>query len=349
MAPDCPACGAEVESGAQFCDACGAALVAPVADDAVARKIVTIAFADLIGSTSLQERLDPESVRRLMDRYHRAMGAAVEAHGGTVLQLLGDGVLAAFGVPRVAEDDAFRGVRGAAEMQRAFRELAREHRELATPVGLRVAVHTGEFVVRAGRTDIIGDPLNVAGRLQQEAQDGDVLISDSTRRLVNDRVTLELAGTYALKGRTEPVSAYRLVSLERPPSAPSVNFVGREDELRRLMQTFDTAVATPAGQLVVLLGSPGLGKSRLIDEFGRRLDERATILAAHCDAAEGATFAPLARTLRALFAVGDGTAGAALREAIEAVLPGDSAERARISVGIAALLAGSPARREEAF
>ncbi len=121
VAPRCTACGTVGEPGAQFCQACGASLGAPVAEDAGARKVVTIVFADLIGSTALQERVDAESVRRFMDAYYREMRSAVEAHGGTVTQLLGDGVKAVFGAPRVAEDDAIRAVRAAVAMQRAFR------------------------------------------------------------------------------------------------------------------------------------------------------------------------------------------------------------------------------------
>src|SRR5437016_6357055 len=124
LAPRCPACAAECEPGGQFCDACGASLVASVSDEAVARKVVTIVFADLIGSTSLHERLDPESVSRLMDRYYQVVREPVEAHGGSIVQLLGDGVMCAFGIPRAGEDDAIRAVRAAADMQRAFREFA---------------------------------------------------------------------------------------------------------------------------------------------------------------------------------------------------------------------------------
>src|SRR5512134_1319800 len=134
LAPRCPACGVESEPDAQFCGACGATLVAPsarAADKAEARKVVTIVFADLIGSTALHERLDPESVKRVMERYHAAVRVPVEAHGGTVVQLLGDGVMCAFGVPHVAEDDAIRAVRAAVDVQRSFREFLREHGELA--------------------------------------------------------------------------------------------------------------------------------------------------------------------------------------------------------------------------
>jgi class 3 adenylate cyclase len=212
------------------------------ADTAEVRKVVTIVFADLIGSTALHERLDPESVSRLMDRYYRAVRVPVETHGGTVVQLLGDGVMCAFGVPRVAEDDAIRAVRAAVAMQRAFRDFAAAEREAAGALGLRVAVNTGEVVVSDEHAAGIGDPLNVAARLQQEARDGDVLIGEATQRLVRGVVTLAPVGTFALKGRAEPVAAFRVVSLERPAGAAAIGFVGRDDELRRVRAVYDAAV-----------------------------------------------------------------------------------------------------------
>jgi class 3 adenylate cyclase/tetratricopeptide (TPR) repeat protein len=347
LAPRCAACGAESEPDARFCDACGAALPAPPSLDTVARKIVTIVFADLIGSTSLGERLDPESVNRVMARYHRAVGIPVEAHGGTVVQLLGDGVMCAFGVPRVAEDDAIRAVHAAVAMHRAFREFVEAERAMLGAVGLRIAVNTGEVVVSDEYSAGIGDPLNVAARLQQEARDGDVLIGEATERLVRDQVTLERVGTFALKGRAETVTAYRVVSLDRPESAATTAFVGREDELHRLTEIYETAVTTPGARLAVILGSPGLGKSRLLAEMARRLTPRASVLVARCDAAGGATFAPLAAALRVALGLDEGSDSAAVRAAVEALRPGD--ESARIANGIGALLAGSPAAPEETF
>jgi class 3 adenylate cyclase/ketosteroid isomerase-like protein len=349
LAPRCPACGNECQPGAQFCDACGAALAVAKTPAAEARKVVTIVFADLIGSTALHERLDAESARRLMDRYHRSMGAVVESHGGTVMQLLGDGVLAGFGVPRVAEDDALRAVHAAVGMQQAFRALAEEQAERAGRLGLRVAVYTGEVVAGDDHTHVMGDPVNVAARLQQEARDGDVLLGESTRRLVADKVTLAAFGSFALKGRAEPVAAWRVVSLERPAGAAAIGFVGREDELRRIQAVYDGAVAARAARLAVVLGSPGLGKSRLIDEFTRRLGDGATVLLAHCNAAGGATFAPLADALRGLLRIDTGAAGDTLRQAILLALPGEGPERDRIADGIAALVAGTPASPEEIF
>src|SRR5215510_5629739 len=345
LSPRCPSCAADNPSGSRFCNACGASLAAPAdpvrkagpTDDTGTRKVVTIVFADLIGSTALHERLDPESVSRVMDHYHRAVRVPVEAHGGTVVQLLGDGVMCAFGVPRVAEDDAIRAVRAAVAIQQAFRDFAREEAALLGTVGLRVAVNTGEVVVSDEYAAGIGDPLNVAARLQQEAQDGQVLIGEATQRLVGDLVTLARVGTFALKGRAEGVTAYRVVSLERPAGAAAAPFVGRDDELRRLIAVHDAAVAAPGPRLAVILGSPGLGKSRLLAELARRLGDSSTVLAAHCDAAGGATFAPLAAALRTHLNLEDGAGRDAVRAAVAAIVSGD--ESARIADGIAALVA----------
>src|SRR6185369_4580317 len=171
--------------------------------------------------------------------------------------------------------------------------------------GLRVAVNTGEVVVSGAQDDVIGDPVNVAARLQEQGGDGDVVIGEATRRLVATHVTLAPLGSVTLKGRAEAVAAYRLESLDPPAGVAAAPFVGRESELARLEAAYDAAVATPATRLAVLLGSPGLGKSRLIDELGNRLGDGLTLLAAHCDAAGGATFAPLATALRALLGIDD--------------------------------------------
>jgi class 3 adenylate cyclase/tetratricopeptide (TPR) repeat protein len=312
-----------------------------------ARKVVTVVFADLIGSTSLHERLDPESVSRLMDRYHRAVRVPIEAHGGTVVHLLGDGVMCAFGVPQVAEDDAIRAVRAAVAVQEAFRRFAREESAIVGTTGLRVAVNTGEVVISDEYAAGIGDPLNVAARLQQEARDGDVLIGEATERVVRDQVTLERFGTFALKGRAETVTAYRVVSLERPAGVPSTPFIGRDAELARLLAVYDTAVATPAARLAMILGSPGLGKSRLVAEVARRLRDRATVLLAHCDPTGSATFAPLADALRLQLGVDDAaTAETVHAAAMEAVRTEDAP---RIAAGIAAVLGGTPGSPEETF
>lgn len=374
LALACAGCGTPYEAGEKFCGECGAALgpatprrtvpgtpaVEPgpgVAGggrpngDAGARKVVTIVFADLVGSTALHERVDAESARRLMERYYLALRRAVEAHGGTVVKLLGDGVMAAFGLRRVAEDDALRALRAAVAMQDAFRALVRAEGAALATVGLRVAVNTGEVVVAGDADDVIGDPVNVAARLQEQGGDGDVVLGETTHRLVATRVTLAPLGSITLKGRAEAVAAHRLVSLEPPAGAAAAPFVGRDAELARLEGVLDAAVTTPATRLAVLVGSPGLGKSRLIDELARRHADDASILAAHCDAAGGATFAPLADALRRFLGLADGAAGDAVGTAVSAVLggAGDDPERARIAAGIDKLLGGSAMSPEETF
>jgi class 3 adenylate cyclase len=281
LAPRCPACGAASEPDGRFCAACGAALAARPAEAAVARKVVSIVFADLVGSTALHKRLDAEAVRQFMEGYYAAMRGAVEAHGGRVTQVMGDGVKAVFGAPRVAEDDAIRAVRAAIEMQRAFRELAEQQRERVGETGLRVAVNTGE-VLADDATEIIGDPVNVAARLQEQGRAGDVVIGGETQRIVASLLTLERLGTLTLKGRAEPVTAWRVVSLEPPAGAAATPFVGRDGELGRLTAVYDAATAAPAARLAVLLGSPGLGKSRLLAELARQLEGRARVLTAQC-------------------------------------------------------------------
>src|SRR5512139_3192661 len=280
LAGRCASCGTELPAAAKFCLECGAAVKGlghgsqvsapdtrhPAPDiPSGARKVVTIVFGDLVGSTALHERLDAEAVRQFMERYYAAMRGAVEAHGGRVTQVMGDGVKAVFGAPRVAEDDALRAVRAAVAMQRAFAELAEQQRGRVGKTGLRVAVNTGEVVADEGR-EIIGDPVNVAARLQEQGKDGDVVIGGATQRIVASLVTLDRLGSFALKGRAEQVEAYRVVSLD-PPAATKAAFVGRDEELARLAAVYEIAAGKPAAQLAVLLGSPGLGKSRLIDEF----------------------------------------------------------------------------------
>lgn len=346
--PTCANCGQANRLGARFCDRCGAALVSVEA--AVARKMVTIVFADLVGSTALHERLDAESARALMVRYYDALRRVVSGHGGTVVKRLGDGVMAAFGVPCVAEDDAVRAVRAAAAMVDAVRDLDDAARAPAAPaLAVRVAVNTGEVVVSADEADVVGDPVNVAARLQQEGRAGDVLVAEATRRLVGEWITLAPIGPVILRGRSEAVAAYRLVSLDRPGGAGAAPFVGRDHELQRVLALHAATVRARRAHLATVLGSPGLGKSRLLSEVHRRLGSAAHVLVARCDAAGGATFAPLADALRAHLHVADGSGLDAPRAAVAAALPPGLGERARIAGGVAALLAGAPPPPEETF
>src|SRR5438874_8771257 len=165
----CAQCGQENPEGARFCNACAAPL-APEAPPAV-RKTVTVLFCDLVGSTALGDRTDPELLHELMGSYHAELRAILERHGGTVEKFVGDAVMAVFGVPRAHEDDALRAVRAAVEMREAIGRLGLE---------ARTGVNTGEVVSGKGETLVTGDAVNVAARLEQTANPGEIMLGEAT-------------------------------------------------------------------------------------------------------------------------------------------------------------------------
>src|SRR4029077_9382751 len=212
--PSCPTCGHETREGARFCDNCGASLVAELG--AGSRRTVSVLFTDVVGSTELGERLDPERLQALLGRYFDVARDVIERHGGTVEKFIGDAVVAVFGIPRLREDDALRAVRAAADIREALEELN------ANPdrVRARTGVHTGEVIVgdaAGGGKLATGDAMNVAARLEQRAGADEILISAATHRLVHDAVQVEEADRIQLKGRDERVQVYRLIKVD--PSA----------------------------------------------------------------------------------------------------------------------------------
>jgi class 3 adenylate cyclase len=235
----CGACGAQSPDGFRFCGACGAPLEAPE-PEREQRKVLTIVFCDVAGSTALGERLDPEALRRVMRRYFDEMTAVVERHGGTVEKFIGDAVVAVFGIPHVREDDALRAVRAASEIRERLPAVAAE---LGVELSFRTGVNTGEVVVGAGQTLATGDAMNVAARLEQAAAPGEILIGADTRRLVRDAVLVDAVEPLELKGKAEPVAAWRL--LEVDPAADALArrldapLVGRERELAHLRGAYE--------------------------------------------------------------------------------------------------------------
>jgi class 3 adenylate cyclase len=204
----CPSCGSENPAGSRFCNACGAELpVEPAGREY--RKVVTLLFCDVVGSTALGESVDPEALRALLGRYFDEMKAIVERHGGTVEKFIGDAVMAVFGVPTVHEDDALRAVRAAVEMRDVLPEIG---------IQARIGLNTGEVVVGTGEQLATGDAVNVAARLEQNAGAGEILLGHETAQLVRDAVeTAEL--TLELKGKREPLTAHRLLALhEKAPA-----------------------------------------------------------------------------------------------------------------------------------
>ena len=285
----CPTCGAENRDAASFCDTCGGRL-----GDAEAphdqRKTVTVLFCDVTGSTARAERLDPEATRAVMARYFDTARAAIERHGGTVEKFIGDAVMAVFGVPQLHEDDALRAVRAAIEL--------RDGVEL----DVRIGVNTGQVVTGTGDTLVTGDAVNVAARLEQAAGPGEVLVGGATYRLVRDAVEAELLPPLEAKGKSEPLTAYRLVAITgdvarvRRLDAP---LVGRTRESRLLADTWDRVRSQRTCALFTILGTAGVGKSRLARDFLDGAD--ATVVSGRClSYGEGITYWPAVEIVKQL-------------------------------------------------
>jgi class 3 adenylate cyclase/tetratricopeptide (TPR) repeat protein len=316
----CPSCGQESPQQFRFCGNCGAALTAPAAGEV--RKVVTVLFADVTGSTALGERLDPEAFRRLMSRYLEEMRAVLESHGGTVEKFIGDAVMAVFGVPRLSEDDARRALDAAASMRERLSALNVEfERDFGLSLEARIGVNTGWVVTGLsadGERFTSGDAVNVAARLQQAATPGEILLGERTLGLARAALEVEPVAPLTLKGKRDPVAAYSLVrvlegapAFERRLDAP---LVGRRDELARVLSAFDEAVSERRCALVTILGPPGIGKSRLTRAVAARLGDDAQVFSGRClPHGEGSTYA----ALREAFADGE------LDEALGAGAPED--------------------------
>lgn len=311
--PTCPSCGRENPDDARFCNACAQELT-PSTPRSETRKTVTIVFSDIAGSTSLGEQLDPETVRAVMSRYFDAMREAIEHHGGTVEKFIGDAVMAVFGIPQLHEDDALRAVRAACEMRDALAILNKElERDRGVTIATRTGVNTGEVVTgdpSSTQTLVTGDAVNVAARLEQAAEPGQILMGDATFRLVQDIVVAEPVDPLSLKGKSTDVAAHQLLGVgpgtAAPARRPRSPMVGRERELAELQQAFDRAVADEACYLFTVLGAAGEGKSRLVDEFVAELGDRATVVRGRClPYGEGITYWPVAEAVRDAVSLSD--------------------------------------------
>ncbi len=350
LALGCPSCGKVAAPAAKFCDACGASLSASPAASAAAvgpgatRKLVTALFADLAGSTSFAERVDDEAVRSTLAGYFTMLRSTIEDHAGSVVKFLGDGMLALFGVPEVAEDDALRAVAAGVELQRRFRSFAIEVRERhGVDLGLRVGINTGELVIGADDADLVGDVLNTAARIEAACAPGRVLVGEETWRLTRANAAYEVLEEVRVKGKADALPTFQVV--ERDDGGVGRRdevsvFVGRSDELDALRALFADAVATSAARLATLIGPPGVGKTRLARELCARTDARSFDL--RLERRGATTFSPIVDLLRA-------AAGSASIEAIELLLT-DHPERDRLPPVLASFLGQGEARTvEESF
>ncbi|MFQ5795092.1 MAG: AAA family ATPase [Candidatus Bipolaricaulia bacterium] len=283
---NCVNCGFENPEDARFCNQCGAPLAAasqpsPAPSDAE-YKLVTVLFADVVGSTALGETLDAETVHLIMDRCLRRMSQAVDDSGGTVARLMGDGLLAFFGAPQVHEDDPERAALAAGHIHQSVAEYARE---LDQPLQVRVGINTGRVVMGEMGGEIIseytamGQPINLAARLQDAATPGHTLLGETTARLVRHRFEVESVEPLKLKGFDEPMPAFELVGERaKPESARGIiglysPLVGREAEWGKLTQLVEGLEAGRGG-IVSLIGEPGIGKSRLLQEIKETYADR---------------------------------------------------------------------------
>jgi class 3 adenylate cyclase/tetratricopeptide (TPR) repeat protein len=269
----CPACRAPAAADARFCSQCGSALAAAAAEEA--RRTVTALFADVVGSTPLAERLDPEDFRTVVGEAVSLMATAVEAFGGTVEHVAGDGLLALFGAPQAHEDDAERavlaGLRLVDDISRRDGDIERER--AIDPIAVRVGIETGLVIVGPlARVELtaMGDSVNTAARLQAQARPGTVLVGERTRRLVDAAFEWGERREFILKGKAGAVTAVEAVHhRERRRSRAATALVGRERELAAGLAALDEAAAGRGGVLAVL-GEAGIGKSRLIAELRER-------------------------------------------------------------------------------
>src|SRR5438093_4571154 len=266
---------------------CGASLAAARPER---RKLATLLFCDMSGSTAMGERFEAESVRELMSRYFDEMRSAIERHGGTVEKFIGDAVMAVVGVPELHEDDALRAVRAAVEIQAALRE-----EDWGVSLGGRIGISTGEVHVLSGPGEdlhVSGAAASVAAQLEGRAGAGGILLSDETHRLVRDAVEAE-----------PEEDAWRLVDVlagapgyARRLEAP---LVGREQELARLRTAYEKARDDRHCQVVTVVGEAGIGKTRLARELVASARAEARVLVGRCVSyGEGATYLPVAEIVR---------------------------------------------------
>ncbi len=380
LAAACPACGASNEAGAKFCGSCGGRLGAPdnpaargasgaggtPGDEGPAeRRQVSVLFADLVGFTALAADRDPEATRELLGRFFEMARDVIDRYGGTVEKFIGDAVMAVWGAPTAHEDDAERAVRAALELVDAVRGVAEPG--TGPELQLRAGVLTGEAAVTVGARGqglVAGDLVNTASRLQAVAPPGAVLVGDTTRRAVGPAILFEVAGDQVLKGKPAPVAAFRAVrvvgergsgqqDLVEPP------FVGRDDELRLLKDSFHATGRDGRARLLSIVGQAGIGKTRLAWELEKYLDGVVETVYWHSgrSAAYGAgsAFRALAEMVRRRARLGEDDDATTTRRAIADMCAewlADPVERARVEPRLLALLGvadAPPGGREELF
>ena len=318
--------------------------------------MVTVLFADVTGSTTLGEQLDPEALREVMGRYFSTMKEIVSRYDGTVVDFIGDSVMAVFGIPQLHEDDAFRAAQAALDMQAALPVLNEELQsrwglDMAMRVGVNTGVVSGD--VSAGRSLVLGDAVNIAARLEKLAEPGQVLLGEDTYKVVRDLVDVDPVESDEIRGKTKAVKIYRLKGIaEAMPSRRIESaMVGRDRESLLLHQAFERAATGKSCHLFTLLGPAGVGKSRLIKEFVETLHDKARVLQGRCLAyGEGITFWPLAELMDDAAGLSSGDSADETRRKLHALVATER-DAPTIAARVAQLIgvASGNASREESF
>jgi class 3 adenylate cyclase/tetratricopeptide (TPR) repeat protein len=299
------------------------------------RKFVTLVFTDLKDSTALTGSIDAEAMNEIKARYFSSMAVEIERHGGKVEKNIGDAIMAVFGLIRAHEDDALRAVRAAHGMQRVLAALNEDlERFYGVRITNRTGVNTGEIVANtdpnADQNLATGDAVNVTARLEQNAPAGEILIGEVTYELVRRHVEVEPL-ELTLKGKPEPVPAYRLIDVHDAAAQPADDaapFFGREAEMDVLRGAFTDIVAGRRARLVTVIGDAGVGKTRLIGDFVRRVSTEAAVLRGRCLAyGDGITFWPLVEIVRAAARIVEEDSPETARGRIAALLPADDPDR----------------------
>jgi class 3 adenylate cyclase/tetratricopeptide (TPR) repeat protein len=315
------------------------ATTAPVLPPSEVRKFVTLVFTDLKDSTALTGSIDAEAMNEIKARYFSSMAVEIERHGGKVEKNIGDAIMAVFGLIRAHEDDALRAVRAAFGMQKVLAALNEDLRKFyGVQITNRTGVNTGEIVANTDPTAdqnlATGDAVNVTARLEQNAPAGEILIGEVTYELVRNHVEVERL-ELTLKGKPEPVPAYRLIDVRAEPvaqvGAVAAPFVGREAEMDILRGALAEVSTTRSARLVTVIGDAGVGKTRLISDFIERVEADATVFRGRCLAyGDGITFWPLVEIVRSAAKIVEDDSPEIARARIAALLAADDPDREAI-------------------
>jgi class 3 adenylate cyclase len=355
----CSTCSTEAPPNARFCASCGAALEGARFPAGEERKLVTIVFVDVTGSTELGEQLDPERLRLLLGRYFAAMSGVIESWGGTVEKYIGDAILAVFGVPVAREDDAVRALHAATEMLDALEGVnAGAGEQHGVRMSVRIGVNTGDIIAPldarpAGQLLVTGDAVNVAARLQQSAEPGTILVGERTALAARGAFEFTEAARLPVKGKAAPVLARRLLTARRDgspqPAGLQAAMVGRQRELGALLELLREAIDTGQPRLGVVFGPAGIGKSRMLRELIESASvewQGLNVLRGRClSAGHGITFWALGEVLRGSCGIGFDHPADEARRALAACaastlgvlgLSDDHAERAIHALGLTA-------------